>query len=97
MDLVIVKLPSGEHLIGEVLSEEGNYITLQHVCNIYPKDDATVGVVPIYNMIKNGVVSIDRSILVYIARPSDDIQAQFEQAFGTQNQILVPDSKIIVQ
>jgi hypothetical protein len=92
MELNLVKVASGEHLLGEVVDNNG-HITLKNVCVVYPKDDNDIGVVPIYNMFKDGEVVLNKDMVIYSGFPNDEIFEQFEAAFGTK--LIMPQTSII--
>lgn len=85
MNLILLKINSGEHIIAEVLDENSHEYKLKNHCMVFPAPDGSnaIKVLPTYNIFDNGEVTFPKSQVVYYGQPYSEIRDQYESAFGS--------------
>lgn len=97
---VVVKLVTGEELIGKLSQFTAERITLEKPVGVgYQMDPNTPGKIgfgflPFAPMVKQVNFSFDRSHVVYEAEPNDQLKSAYEQATGA---IITPNKSLIVE
>jgi len=91
--MLLVRLSSGEEIIGEVTETE-NLITIKDGYTLIPAGEGRIGMMPFmaYTKAKDGV-TIDKSFVVFTVEPADDLQ---EQVKSMGSSIVTPKKDIIV-
>ena len=90
--MLLVRLSSGEEIIGEVTETE-NLITIKDGYTLIPAGEGRIGMMPFmaYTKAKNGI-TIDKSFVVFTVEPADDLQ---EQVRSMSSGIVTPKKKIV--
>jgi len=90
--MLLVRLSSGEEIIGEVTETE-NLITIKDGYTLIPAGEGRIGMMPFmaYTKAKNGI-TIDKSFVVFTVEPADDLQ---EQVRSMSSSIVTPNKKIV--
>ena len=90
--MLLVRLSSGEEIIGEVTETE-NLITIKDGYTLIPAGEGRIGMMPFmaYTKAKNGI-TIDKSFVVFTVEPADDLQ---EQVRSMGSSIVTPNKKIV--
>jgi len=90
--MLLVRLSSGEEIIGEVTETE-NLITIKDGYTLIPAGEGRIGMMPFmaYTKAKNGI-TIDKSFVVFTVEPADDLQ---EQVKSMSSGIVTPNKKIV--
>jgi len=90
--MLLVRLSSGEEIIGEVTETE-NLITIKDGYTLIPAGEGRIGMMPFmaYTKAKNGI-TIDKSFVVFTVEPADDLQ---EQVRSMSSSIITPNKKIV--
>ena len=91
--MLLVRLSSGEEIIGEVTETE-NLITIKNGYTLIPAGEGRIGMMPFmaYTKAKDGI-TIDKSFVVFTVEPADDLQ---EQVKSMGSSIVTPKKDIIV-
>ena len=91
--MLLVRLSSGEEIIGEVTETE-NLITIKDGYTLIPAGEGRIGMMPFmaYTKAKDGI-TIDKSFVVFTVEPADDLQ---EQVKSMGSSIVTPKKDIIV-
>ena len=91
--MLLVRLSSGEEIIGEVTETE-NLITIKNGYTLIPAGEGRIGMMPFmaYTKAKDGI-TIDESFVVFTVEPADDLQ---EQVKSMGSSIVTPKKDIIV-
>lgn len=95
MELILIKLNSGEHMIAEVVTYRGDELELKNHCMVFPAQDKSnsVSVLPTFNLFDADGVMMPKSQIVYSGQPNDEIREQYEAAFGSG--IVLPSTQIL--
>ena len=80
-DIKLVKLKSGEELIGDV-TVVGDSVTIAHPCQIMPTQDG-LGFAPWPPFSKNDNVTIGKDWVICIAEPVDPARDAWNSKFGS--------------
>lgn len=90
--MLLVRLSSGEEIIGEVTETE-NLITIKDGYTLIPAGEGRIGMMPFmaYTKAKDGI-TIDKSFVVFTVEPADDLQ---EQVRSMGSSIVTPNKKIV--
>ena len=90
--MLLVRLSSGEEIIGEVTETE-NLITIKNGYTLIPAGEGRIGMMPFmaYTKAKDGI-TIDKSFVVFTVEPADDLQ---EQVRSMSSGIVTPNKKIV--
>ena len=90
--MLLVRLSSGEEIIGEVTETE-NLITIKDGYTLIPAGEGRIGMMPFmaYTKAKDGI-TIDKSFVVFTVEPADDLQ---EQVRSMSSGIVTPNKKIV--
>ena len=90
--MLLVRLSSGEEIIGEVTETE-NLITIKDGYTLIPAGEGRIGMMPFmaYTKAKDGI-TIDKSFVVFTVEPADDLQ---EQVRSMSSSIVTPNKKIV--
>ena len=90
--MLLVRLSSGEEVIGEVTETE-NLITIKDGYTLIPAGEGRIGMMPFmaYTKAKDGI-TIDKSFVVFTVEPADDLQ---EQVRSMGSSIVTPNKKIV--
>lgn len=93
MDVIVIKMNSGEHVIGAVKDETDTLYVLENICGLFPDPtgENQFKVLPTFNMF-NGAVEFLKSNVVYSGKPQEELEAQFISAFSG---VLIPSSQIL--
>ena len=91
--MLLVRLSSGEEIIGEVTETE-NLITIKNGYTLIPAGEGRIGMMPFmaYTKANNGV-TIDKKFVMFMIEPADDLQ---EQVKSMGSSIVTPKKDIIV-
>ena len=91
--MLLVRLSSGEEIIGEVTETE-NLITIKDGYTLIPAGEGRIGMMPFmaYTKAKNGV-TINKKFVMFMIEPADDLQ---EQVKSMGSSIVTPKKDIIV-
>lgn len=93
-NILIVILPSGEHIIGDVIEKNGAYVVTDPLQILSQPDEASgqmrVGFVP-YMPYSGGSFIIPTGV-TGIAEPTEELRGYYSEKFG---KIITPTSKII--
>ena len=91
--MLLVRLSSGEEIIGEVTETE-NLITIKDGYTLIPAGEGRIGMMPFmaYTKANNGV-TIDKKFVMFMIEPADDLQ---EQVKSMGSSIVTPKKDIIV-
>jgi len=90
-DIKLVKLKSGEELIGDV-TVLGDSVTISDPCQLIPTPEG-VGFTPWPNMAKPGPVTISRDWVVCLATPVEPARDGWNSKFGS-GIILAPNMQL---
>lgn len=95
MEMILMKLSSGEHMLAEIVGESSKSYNLKNHCMVFPAQDQSnsVSVLPTFNLFDNDGVEMDKNKIVYHGQPNEEIRAQFDAAFG--NGIILPTTQIL--
>ena len=90
--MLLVRLSSGEEIIGEVTETE-NLITIKDGYTLIPAGEGRIGMMPFmaYTKAKDGI-TIDKSFVVFTVEPADDLQ---DQVKSMSSGIVTPNKKIV--
>ena len=88
----LVRLSSGEEIIGKVRESE-NSIVIENGYSLIPAGEGKIGFMPFmaYTKAKDGIL-IDRKFVVFIVEPVDELVDQVRQM---DTGITVPSGKIV--
>ena len=89
-DIKLVKLKSGEELIGDV-TVVGASVTIAHPCQIMPTQDG-LGFSPWPTLSKHGPVTISRDWVICITDPIDGARDGWNSKFGSG--IVLPNMQL---
>lgn len=101
MEILMLKLVTGEEVLGEVESKEPTSITLKNVVGVAVvrgKDgQPNVGFTPfpLHAEPESGITRVFKSEhIVYSYEPAEDFKSNYDQLFGTG--LITPPKKLIV-
>lgn len=90
MTIQIVKLVTGEELIGDV-EEKGNYVIKQPCAlqMVMSRSDGTpsMSMIPYAFYVEGHTVTIPRDFVIWSAKPVDEVYNQYNRIFGTGIQL----------
>ena len=89
-DIKLVKLKSGEELIGDV-TVVGDTVHISHPCQIVP-NDAGMGFMPWPPFSKNDNVTVAKEWVICIVEPIDGARQAWSSKFGTG--IILPNVQL---
>tara|TARA_E500000178_G_C16451693_1_gene500442 strand:+ start:252 stop:539 length:288 start_codon:yes stop_codon:yes gene_type:complete len=91
-NMKLVRLSSGEEIIGKVRESE-NSIVIENGYSLIPAGEGKIGFMPFmaYTKAKDGIL-IDRKFVVFIVEPIDELVNQVRQM---DTGITVPSGKIV--
>ena len=95
-EVKIVRLTSGEELIAKVTEGKETY-TLNNPAILIPtgKDQLAFGQWLPYANIKDGI-EIKSKYVVFVIDPMDEMETQYNEAFGPSSGLVVPNSGPVV-
>lgn len=93
MNVIVIKMNSGEHVIGSIVAESDVCYELGNICNLFPdpSGENQFKVLPTYNMF-NGAVKFLKSNIVYSGQAQEELESQFVSAFSG---VLIPSTQIL--
>jgi len=94
MNLKILKLVSGEEIVGEVVTSDDNTVTLKNVIGIMvhqTRDGIAYGFMP-WGQLVDGDKTISLDKTVYTGTPNSDLQNNYASMFGG---IVTPPKQIL--
>ena len=92
----LVRLSSGEEIVGNVTEERDNSITITNGHLLIPAGEGKIGFMPFapYTNAKNGV-NIKDNFIVFMVDPVPELAAQVEQ-MANPSQIITPKQQGII-
>lgn len=90
--MLLVRLSSGEEVIGDVTETE-NLITIKDGFSLIPAGEGKIGFMPFmaYTKAKNGI-TINKKFVVFMVEPADELK---DQVRTMTTGIVAPSKKII--
>lgn len=99
MNVKLVRLSTGEDMIGDLKNNDVNGVLIENPCIVYlsqnpnnPSGPANLGMTRWMPYADNKEFLIDSKFIVTIAEPAEELAKQYDQVFGTG--LIVPDKKI---
>jgi hypothetical protein len=94
-EIKLMKLTTGEEILAEIVSEDGNSLTIKNCVAIVlnpSREGISYGFMPWGNLSKEDK-TIVRTNVIYSATPNDDIRSSYSSMFGG---IVTPPKHLIV-
>ena len=97
-DIKLVRLITGEDILGEVVDTDSKSVTIKNVVRVVvmpsktAPDAPTVGLAPFCHWTSDKTIELNASLVLAVMTPITDFLNQYNSAFGG---LVVPSSKII--
>ena len=93
--LNLIRIATGEEIVAEIVSEEGNTITVNNALVVIPQA-GNVGFTPWSPVIdpENTKITVSRNHIVYIAKVDPSVQKRYNEIFGSR--IVTPEDKKLI-
>jgi|TARA_B100001769_G_C21629979_1_gene352310 membrane-anchored protein YejM (alkaline phosphatase superfamily) len=95
IDVKLIRIVTGEEIIGEVLSETDDTITVQNGLVVLPSAQG-VGFAPWATVISKEEPEIEMSKkhIVYVVAVQEDVSKKYNEMFGSK--LITPDTKKLI-
>jgi len=95
MNIVFLKIVTGEEVVGELVSNEGNYV-VKNTLMLIPQQDRDSGKI-LYGFVPwgpmaDGDKTIPQSAVIYASEPTDDLKNSYASLFSG---LVVPPKQLI--
>lgn len=97
MNIKLIRLQTGEDLMGDVLINENNDVVIENPCMVYVRptgNSASVGITRWLPYSAEKSFTIDSKWVVVITDPVDDLKNEYNKVFGSG--IIVPPTQIAI-
>jgi hypothetical protein len=99
MNVKLIRLQTGEDLMGDVVIDENDNIVIENPCMVYVRPNSTntgasIGLTRWLPYAASKTFTIESRWVVVLTDPADDLKAEYNSAFGSG--IVVPPTSIQV-
>ena len=99
MNIKLIRLQTGEDLIGDILTNENNQVVIENPCMVYVRPNSTntgasVGLTRWLPYAEAKTFTLDTKWVVIMTDPATDLKNEYNKAFGSG--IVVPPTSIQV-
>ena len=87
MAVKLIRLSTGEDLIGEITNEGDDKVTIENPCMVYVRGNnggnASIGITKWLPYVEAKTIDIDRKWIVVLTDPVQDLVNEFNKVFGS--------------
>jgi hypothetical protein len=92
----LFRIATGEEVIAELISEDGNFVTVKNGLVVLPSPDGRVGFAPWASVIDRTIpeLIIAKNHIVYIAEVDPSIKKKYNEVYGSK--LVTPEEKKLI-
>jgi len=96
IDVKLFRIVTGEEVVAELISEDGNFVTVKNGLVVLPSPDGRVGFAPWASVIDRTIpeLIIARNHIVYIAEVDPAIKKKYNEVYGSK--LVTPEEKKLI-